>query len=56
VLLRPLSFALPLIYGADTLHAGVHRQSQLPPWLDFRVLAAFCGVLFAVRLRNIKKK
>lgn len=54
--LRPLSFAQPLTYGADILHAGIHRQSQLSPRLDFSVLAAFYGVPFTVSFGNIKKK
>lgn len=56
VWLRPLSYALPLTYGADVLHASVGHAGQMPPALNFAVLAAFCAVLFAVSLRNIRKK
>ncbi len=54
--LRPLSYALPLTYGADVLHASIHRQGHLPWTLDFGMLAFFCVVLFAVSLRNIQRK
>jgi ABC-2 type transport system permease protein len=56
VWLRPLSYALPLTYGADVLHASIHRIPQLPLGLDFGLLAAFCVVLFCVSLRNIRRK
>jgi len=56
VWLRPLSYALPLTYGADVLHAAIHRPPQLPIALDFALLAAFCAVLFGISLRNIRRK
>jgi len=56
VWLRPLSYALPLTYGADVLHGSIHRSPHLPLLVDFGVLAAFCAVLFALSLRNIKRK
>jgi len=56
VWLRPLSYALPLTYGADLLHASVHDAGRLHPALDFGLLAAFCALLFAVSLRNIRRK
>jgi len=54
--LRPLSYLLPLTYGADALHAGFNGQGKLPLSIDFIVLAAFCLILFAASLRNIKRK
>jgi ABC-2 type transport system permease protein len=56
VWLRPLSYALPLTYGADLLHASIHGAGRLHPALDFALLAAFCALLFAVSLRNIRRK
>ncbi len=56
LLLRPLSYALPLTYGVDILHGSIHQEQHLSLWLDFLALAGFCGVLFAVSLRNIKRK
>ena len=56
VWLRPLSYVLPLTYGADVLHASIHRPNHIPLPLDFGMLAAFCTALFAVSLRNIRRK
>ena len=56
VWLRPLSYVLPLTYGADILHGSIHRPAHMPLALDFGLLAAFCTVLFAVSLRNIRRK
>jgi len=56
VWLRPLSCALPLTYGADVLHGSIHRLPHMPLALDFGLLAAFCAVLFALSLRNIRRK
>jgi len=54
--LRPLSYALPLTYGADVLHGSIGRSAQMPFLIDFIVLGCFCGALFAVSLRNIRRK
>ncbi len=54
--LRPLSYVLPLTYGADVLHNSIRHAGRMPPAMDFGLLATFCGVLFAVSLRNIRRK
>ena len=54
--LRPVSYVLPLTYGADLLHGSIRQAGRMPLTLDFVVLAAFCVVLFAVSLRNIRRK
>jgi ABC-2 type transport system permease protein len=56
VWLQPLSYALPLTYGADAMHAAVRHTGVIPLALDFALLAVFCIVLFAGSLRNIKRK
>ena len=56
VWLRPLSYALPLTYGADVLHGSMHRSPHLPLALDFGLLAAFCVALFGISLRNIRRR
>ncbi len=56
VFLRPLSYALPLTYGADVLHGAVHGSHSMPFALDFAILGAFCVALFAVSLGNIRRK
>ena len=47
VWLRPLSYALPLTYGADALHGSIHRPANMPLALDFGLLVVFtfavCG-------------
>ena len=54
--LRLLSYVLPLTYGADVLHGAVNRNAQMPVALNLAILAGFCAVLFAVSLRNIRRK
>jgi ABC-2 type transport system permease protein len=56
LLLRPLSYILPLTYGTDILHASVNRSGRMPLALDFALLAAFCVLLFAFSLRNVRRK
>jgi ABC-2 type transport system permease protein len=56
VFLRPLSYALPLTYGADVLHGAINHTAQMPVALNLAVLGGFCAVLFAFSLRNIRRK
>jgi len=55
VFLKPISYALPLTYGADVLHGSVHGSHVLPFSLNLIILAAFCVGLFLLSLRNIKR-
>ncbi len=54
--LQPLSYALPLTYGADAMHTAIHQRGGIPLGLDFAMLAVFCVMLFVGSLRNIKRK
>ncbi len=54
--LRPLSYALPLTYGADILQESVAGAGAMPLALDFSALALFCAALFAASLWNIRRK
>jgi ABC-2 type transport system permease protein len=54
--LRPLSYLLPLTYGADILHGAINGGNALPLGLDFAAIAVFCILLFSVSLRNIHHK
>lgn len=54
--LRPLSYALPLTYGASILHGAVGGESPLSMWLTFPVLGGFCLALFALSLWNIQRR
>jgi len=56
VWLRPLSYLLPLTYGADILHASIHQVGHMPVVLNFGLLVVFCVVLFSVSLRNVRRK
>ena len=56
VFLQPVSYALPLTYGADALHGAVHGGHHLPYTVDLAVLALFCLALFAGSLWNIRKR
>jgi ABC-2 type transport system permease protein len=56
VFLKPLSYVLPLTYGADILHGAVHGEHFMPFILDLAILGAFCAGLFALSLHNIKKR
>ncbi len=56
VFIRPLSYFMPLTYGADVLHGAVHAGNTMPYALDFSALGAFCVLLFAASLWNIQRK
>jgi ABC-2 type transport system permease protein len=56
VFLRPLSFALPLTYGADILKAAINGNGILPLWVSFPVLLLFAAGLFLFSLFNIRRK
>ncbi len=51
--LRPLSYLLPLTYGADILHGAIHGKNLMPLGLDFAIITGFCIILFYISLRNI---
>jgi len=56
IFLRPLSYVLPLTYGADILRSSTTGANIMPLGLNFLVLAGFCAVLFYISLRNINRK
>jgi len=56
VFLRPLSYALPLTYGADLLQRAVNGTAARAASLDLAALAGFCALLFLVSLRNIRRR
>jgi ABC-2 type transport system permease protein len=56
IFLRPLSYLLPLTYGADILKEAVTGNGVLPLWVSFPVLLFFAGGLFLFSLHNIKRK
>ncbi len=56
LLLRPVSFALPITYGVDILHGGTTGTNILPITLSFLILVLFCVVLFLLSLRKVKQR
>ena len=56
VFIRPLSYILPVTYGVDILQGAVNGENIMSFALDFLILGAFCIGLFALSLRNIKRK
>ncbi len=56
VYIRPVSYILPLTYGADLLHWSIRGVRGMPVPLDLALLTLFCAALFLTSLRNIRKK
>jgi ABC-2 type transport system permease protein len=54
--LRPLSYVLPLTYGADLLQGAVNRAAVRAATLDLAALVGFCALLFLLSLRNIRRQ
>jgi hypothetical protein len=56
VLLRPISYLLPLTYGVDILHGAMQPNNMLLLSLDFAVIGMFCVTRFFISVRNIQTK
>ncbi len=56
VVLRPLSYILPLTYGVDILREAINGTNIMNVWLDFFIITCFCAILFSFSLRNINRK
>ena len=54
--LRPLSYILPLTYGADILKSSISQDGHLGLLLNFLILAGFGALLFAWSIHNVKRK
>lgn len=54
--LKPISRALPLTYGADILHGSFGQLSRMSFPENIGMLLVFSLVLFGVSLRNIKRR
>lgn len=54
--LQPLSYMLPLTYGADLLNTALLGTGMLSVNLNILVLIGFAMLLFLICLNNIKKK
>jgi ABC-2 type transport system permease protein len=56
VFIRPLSYLLPLTYGADVLKQSINNTSAVQQWISLLMLIVFGVTLFLLSTRNIKKR
>jgi ABC-2 type transport system permease protein len=56
VFLKPLSYMIPLTYGADILKNSINQNGFLPLYVSFPILLGFSILLFVVSIGNIRKK
>ncbi len=56
IFLQPLSYFLPLTYGADILRSAINSNGLISLGVSFMALAGFSLLLFFFSLRNIQKK
>ncbi len=54
--LQPVSYALPLTYGADILKTAVNYNGIISVSLSFLMLLAFSFLLFAYSIYNVNRK
>ena len=54
--MRPLSYSLPLTYGADILKTAISGNGYIWPGLSFLILVGFSVFLFVFSTTNVKKK
>jgi ABC-2 type transport system permease protein len=56
LILRPLSYIMPLTYGADNLKTAINGDGHLMVALNFVILGAFSVAFFRISTKNIKDK
>jgi ABC-2 type transport system permease protein len=56
IFLRPLSYILPLTYGADILKSSISQNGHLGLVVNFMILLGFSVGLFVLSIRNVKRK
>lgn len=56
VFLRPISYSLPITYGADILKTAVNGNGIISVPLSFLMLIAFGVLLFAYSVYNVNRK
>jgi len=54
--IRPVSYVLPLTYGADILKLSINSDGSIHFLISIGVLVAYSLVLFFISTNNIKKK
>jgi len=53
---RPLSYILPLTYGADMLRFSINSAGSINLWISLLVLVGYSLALFMISTHNIKKR
>ena len=56
VFVRPLSYILPLTYGADMLKFSINSAGSISLWISLLVLIGYAIALFTISTHNIKKR
>jgi ABC-2 type transport system permease protein len=56
VFVRPVSYILPLTYGADVLALSINQNGNIQLWISLIVLVGYSVGLFLISTHNIKKK
>lgn len=56
VFIRPVSYLLPLTYGADLLKGSINESYTVSAWISLLILVFFSLLLFGISTHNIKKK
>jgi len=56
LLLKPISYILPLTYGTDLLKFSINGAGSIQSWVSFLFLLTFSLVSFLISTYNIKKK
>lgn len=56
VFVQPLSYVLPLTYGADMLKFSINSAGSISIWISLLVLIGYAIALFMISTHNIKKK
>lgn len=56
VILKPISYCLPITYGADMLNNAIKHMGFMNIWVDLIILIGFGVILFYICQRNIKHK
>lgn len=56
VFLRPISYLLPLTYGADLLKTAINQNGHIALGISLLVLLFFSSILFLISKRNIQHR
>jgi len=54
--IQPLSYILPLTYGADVLKSSITSGGSISLWISLLILIGYAIALFTISTHNIKKR